>query len=187
MLLHLPCPREYTFLHFNHSSSTLATIWVAIFCHNREASTLPFCKHLLKLQLLSTHPKVPLPDSPDISRRRAANSHPCVLCPFEILATCFGLASPKAALMSKLAKYIVGLAHCTMFHHGIPFFMPIPNVFVINSSPIPVHVGSLFRPFLQRVSDSSKFQFLFPSPNEEQCEKCATSTLLMAAQLPKCF
>ena len=58
-----------------HSSSTLAKIWVAIFCHKPGASTLPCRKHLLKLKQLSTHSKVALRDSPDISRRRAAISH----------------------------------------------------------------------------------------------------------------
>ena len=115
MLFHLASPREKLFPFFIHSSSKLAQIWIAIFCHNREASTLPCRKHLLKLKQLSTHSNVALPDSPDISRRRTEISHPCVLWLSKILATCFGFASSKAVLMSKLARYIVGLTTVPCF------------------------------------------------------------------------
>ena len=41
-------------LFFIHPSSTLAQVRVAIFCHKRGASTLPWRKHRLKTKLLST-------------------------------------------------------------------------------------------------------------------------------------
>ena len=66
----------------------------------------------------------------------------------KILATCFGFASSNAVFGVQTFQVHCRPYHCTMFHHGIPFFLPIPSVFVMNSSPIPVHVGSLFRPFL---------------------------------------
>ena len=59
-------------------SSTLATTCVAICCYNREASTLPCQRHLLKEKLFSTHSNIAFPSSPDISRKRAAINHPCV-------------------------------------------------------------------------------------------------------------
>ena len=51
-----------------------------------------------------------LPSSPDILRRRAAISQPCVLWLSKMCATCIGFESLKTVLMSKLARYIVGLS-----------------------------------------------------------------------------
>ena len=68
-LLPFRCPKRVHFLFLIHSSSTLAKIWVVIFCHKCGASTLRCHRHLLKQKQLST--------SPDISGRRTAISHPC--------------------------------------------------------------------------------------------------------------
>ena len=77
------------------------------FCHKRGASTLPWRKHRLKTKLLSTHSNVALLSSSDISRRWAAINHPCVSWFSMIFATCLGLDSSKAVLMSMLAMYMV--------------------------------------------------------------------------------
>ena len=89
-------------------SITLTKSCVNIFCHNREASTLSWRRHRLKAKLLSTHLSIAFPSSPDISREKAAVNHPCVSEFSIIFATCLGLASSNAVLMSKLAQYIVG-------------------------------------------------------------------------------
>ena len=89
-----------------------------------------------------------MPDRTDISRGRAAISHPCVSQSSKIFATCFGVASSDAVLQ---ACHVHHRPHCcTMFHH---------QCFCSNSWPIE-DVGGLSHP-LHPCASNSIFQALF--------------------------
>ena len=147
------------FLFYIHSSSTLAKIWFAIFCHKRGASTLPCRTHLLKLKRLSTLSKEVIPDSPDKSRRRAEISHPCFLWLSKILATWFGLPHRRLSWCPSLpcTSSVSPLFHISTLDS---FLLAIPSVSVVDSWPILEDVGSLSRP-LHPYAGSSSFQVLF--------------------------
>ena len=107
---------------------------MAISCHEWRASTLPWRRHRPKTKLLPT---------------RAAINCPCVLLLSIVLATCLGLASSNAVLMSKLAQHIVGRTT-----------LPVPSVFGVTSSLSLAGAGSLSHPLHQH-ADSSNLQALF--------------------------
>ena len=61
-------------------------------------------------------------------------NHPCVLWLSIICATCFGVASSNAVLMSTLAKHIVGSYGTAVFERGIPFLLLFPAFLALSSS-----------------------------------------------------
>ena len=146
-------PRDYPFFSSPILLPPLARIWVAIFCHKRGASTLSCRKLLLKTKLFSTHSNMALPSSPDISRKRAAINHPCVSWCSKICATCFGFASSKAVLISKLARYTVGLTTLPCLKTGFLSSCHSQS-FAVHSSPSLANA----RPTCYN------FQTLFPFP-----------------------
>ena len=105
MYLLRPLPKECLF----HSSSILPPHWPKSGLPSSASSAASTFLAGSRWKLLSTHSKVILPDRSDISRRKVSISHSCALCQSMILATCFGFASSRAVLTSKLAKYNVGL------------------------------------------------------------------------------
>ena len=67
---------------------------------------------------LHTHSKVALFSNPHISSTKTAMNHPCVARLSKNFATCFGFVSSEIVLMSKFAKYIVGVSALPCLNNG---------------------------------------------------------------------
>ena len=137
-----------------HASSTLANIWVAIFRHKRGASTLPSGKCQVKPQQLSTHSDVAL--QPRRLTQKGYNQSSVCVVGVQNVGHMLRLASSKAVLMSKLARFLSDVP----LHTGI--LLVTPNVFAAISKSTLARVGSVFHPLHQH-ADSFTFQAPFPS------------------------
>ena len=120
---------------------------------NLGASTLPWRRHRLNENLLSTHSNIACPSNPPNI------NHPCAEWLSIFFATCLGLASSNAVSMSMLGKYIVGrTCHASTWESFPP---AIPCALVADLSSSLASAGNLFRQ-PHAISSSSQVLFLFP-------------------------
>ena len=116
----------------------------------------PFYSRFGQKIILHAHSKVAL--FSNISSKNTAINHPCVAWLSKNFATCFGFVSSETVLMSKLAKYIVGVAALPSLNDG--FYSSCHSqcfcsTFVIITT---ANAGSLSPPVF-------RFPFLFVTKN----------------------